>query len=1728
MAEAVIWDVVDAYFNHGGGPEAMSPLVQHQIGSYNEFIDRKLGQIIRGFNPVQICHMYREDIREFVHKIYIRILNPSLSKPFFQTPDGSQLLMTPHFARMNNLTYASNLLVDVNILTETINEDGITERKEATIPNVSIGKFPIMVRSKLCTLTQMPGTAEGNGKHECRYDFGGYFIINGNEKVVISQDRISENRTVVFAGNVNADGLTAEIRSMPDGVFLPPKTCALHLNAKPNQYGRTIRLTCTFLRTDIPLFTMFRALGIENDEDIIRFIVLDIDDEKQKRVLKELAASADDASDVRTQADALRILQRSMSLSGTPREYLDQPAVVAKMLQTFMENDFLPHVGHTFNRKALYLGYMARKLIRTYLGYDGYDNRDSYIHKRIDTPGVLIGNLFRQCYGKMIKEMRNLIQRELHVWRASTIAPQNIISASNVHRFLKQTVIESGMRYSLSTGNWGVKSLGGFQNIRQGVAQVLNRLSYYSMLSHLRRVNTPMEKNGKLVQPRKLENTQYGMICPAETPEGGAVGLVKNMAMGSQVTNAQSSANLRASIEMWGVRILDDTLSAVEVRAFLARMGTGHVVSVIINGDIMGYHDRPAELYAALKHAKRTGTISAYTAIIWDVQKGQIAMSTEAGRMCRPLFIVDASNQLRLAKGLANGHSLPVKGAPFATFMAPMVAEPREPREPTAANELGGEGNLNGLDGLDGGNGDNEDDQDRAHGRTMEGFVEMMDVEELDKSMVAMFPKDLTRLPKGVSMPPKYTHCEIHPSMLLGVLGVNIPFSNHNQAPRNAYQCLWEEELVWMADCTAVPIKDVHVGDRVMCFNPKTMMSEETVVTHHMVRDTDKKIYKVTMADERSIVATEDHMFYTMMGWRRVDTMTTATKLFMYNPEDPDPVNAVPVQVRSVIVFPVQVRVADITVASPHASFITADGFASHNCSMGKQAVGVYMSNYQERIDTMAHVLNYPQAPIVRTRLSKYMNIEKLPSGINAIVAIMTYSGFNQEDSVMLNQSAIDRGLFTSTYYKSYRDQCNKNHSTGEEEIFTRPVVDGTSHMKAYNYEKLGDDGFVPENTWVGANDVLVGKVMPIKVHGQIHPRDASLFMKSGDEGRVDRNYTGLNADGYRFCKVRLRQYRKPTVGDKVASTAAQKGTIGMVYRQQDMPFTKDGISPDIIINPHAIPSRMTVGQLMECLMGKACTMLGTKGDATPFRDVKMSELADVLASYGMERYGNEVLYDGRTGMQMKTEIFIGPTYYQRLKHMVCDKVHCTTENHTVLVRTGWKKIAEVTMDDEVATLVNNKELRYVRPTAVLAFPDFSGRIYRIKNQGIDLEVTAGHRMLVSTQHTRQRIWSDYRLVPAEDIAGKMAKYKKDCEWTVPDYQFILPEVTGYKCRIYPAKTVDMDAWLTFFGTWIAEGCAVHSKTKSSYIVNVCVIKNRVRTALKAALDKMEYKYATSDVAMNISNRQLHTYMLPYSVGAPHKFLPDWAWSLSASQCRTLIHAMQLGDGSFYEKTGCSVYYTSSVRLADDFQRLCIHAGWTSNITLHIPAGNTVEIRGKTVVSNYDVWRLSVVKKRVNPTVNHSHVHTQNVQVEEFIEYTGPVYCLQVPSEVFMVRRNGKAVWTGNSRGSSGPVVLLTRQPAEGRARNGGLRFGEMERDAIVGHGASAFIKERMSDCSDFFRVYVCRKCGILCTANPERGIYRCSYCKNGADIAQVRIPYSMKLLIQELMTMSVVPRFVV
>tara|TARA_B110000027_G_C16096351_1_gene290982 strand:- start:453 stop:1766 length:1314 start_codon:yes stop_codon:yes gene_type:complete len=335
---------------------------------------------------------------------------------------------------------------------------------------------------------------------------------------------------------------------------------------------------------------------------------------------------------------------------------------------------------------------------------------------------------------------------------------------------------------------------------------------------------------------------------------------------------------------------------------------------------------------------------------------------------------------------------------------------------------------------------------------------------------------------------------------------------------------------------------------------------------------------------------------------------------------------------------------------------------------MGKQALGVYMTNFNTRMDTLSNVLNYPQKSLIATKLSKYTHAMELPSGINAVVAIMTYTGFNQEDGIIVNRDALDRGLFTSTHYKTLKEQCNKNHSTGEEEVFCCP--DKADISKQFNYNKLNKDGFVNKNTFVKAGDIIVGKIMPKKIKGKIHNIDTSVAIKQNEEGTVDMNYNEINNEGYAFCKIRIRNHRKPAVGDKLASSIAQKASIGMIYNSEDMPYTKEGIVPDLIMNPHAIPSRMTIAQLMECVLGKVACVEGKTQDCTPYNDLSVEDICNKLESYGMEKHSNEIMYDGYTGRQMKTTIFIGPTYYQRLKHIVADKMHSRSSNGPIVFLT--------------------------------------------------------------------------------------------------------------------------------------------------------------------------------------------------------------------------------------------------------------------------------------------------------------------------------------------------------------------------------------------------------------------------------------------------------------------------
>lgn len=813
------------------------------------------------------------------------------------------------------------------------------------------------------------------------------------------------------------------------------------------------------------------------------------------------------------------------------------------------------------------------------------------------------------------------------------------------------------------------------------------------------------------------------------------------------------------------------------------------------------------------------------------------------------------------------------------------------------------------------------------------------------------------------------------------------------------------------------------------------------------------------------------------------------------------------------------------------------------------------------------------------------------------------------EDSIILNKSSVDRGLFASTYYRTYREQNNKNHANGEEECFVRPDLTTTKNLRPLNYDKLEPDGFVKEDTPVRGGDVIIGRCMPQKSpEGHILHKDTSVALKSNELGLIDRNcahdryFHNVNGDGYNFCKVRIRNNRVPTVGDKLclppwadvlttegwkriadvtkgdlvaqlgeddrvtyvhpeatyrfehhadeelyrvcsahvdltttlghrmyvrptrdaspagaaggkyalvparelcaavapvaykkdglwvsghaedvgamdldptafdeaaglpydcfwmaapdcaaylralvghfgdrdgiietdsaklagdvqrlalhaglaadisagrgkwayrvemvwdapvvgdatreqwseglvtgfeghvyclqvpshvfyvrmngkavwtgnSSRHGQKGTCGMLYRQEDMPFAEDGLVPDVIINPHAIPSRMTIGQLMETMMGQVCCGLGTYADATPFTDLSLSTLTKLLEEQcGMQKYCNRILHNPKTGLQMETLVFIGPTYYQRLKHMSVDKTHCLTPDHEVLTTLGWKPIADVTTDDLVATLLPDRaRLAYQHPLETLRF-EHRGSMYKVASRTVSLCTTLDHRMLVASPERPDA----FGLRAAKYVVGQAVVYKNDALWE-------------------PAP--DEAGW--------------------------------------------DETYGRGDL------------------GSGQGPFPSWVWKMPAEMCRRVV--MKLVRYS----PGDRVFFTACPTRAGDFMRLCLHAGWSAVI---MKATDTMEIE---------------VLFFERGDVNCSETVVEDRVVDG---YEGDVHCLRMPTEVFMVRHRGRMVWTGNSRSNQGPVVLMTRQPAEGRARDGGLRLGEMELQCLLGHGSVGFLKER-------------------------------------------------------------------
>ncbi|MBM3200151.1 DNA-directed RNA polymerase subunit B [Candidatus Woesearchaeota archaeon] len=340
-----------------------------------------------------------------------------------------------------------------------------------------------------------------------------------------------------------------------------------------------------------------------------------------------------------------------------------------------------------------------------------------------------------------------------------------------------------------------------------------------------------------------------------------------------------------------------------------------------------------------------------------------------------------------------------------------------------------------------------------------------------------------------------------------------------------------------------------------------------------------------------------------------------------------------------------------------------------------KQAIGLYTANFLTRMDTDVSVLHQPQRPIVKTFMYDALSLEKHAAGQNIVIALMSYEGQNMQDAIIINRGSIDRGLARSTYYRPYSVE-ELRYSGGLTDEVGIPYKEVKGYRTEKDYRHLEDDGIVYPEAKVEEEEVIIGKTSPPRFLGELEEfsiaanirRESSITIKHGEKGIVDMVVVTENEEGNRLIQVRLRDQRIPEVGDKFASRHGQKGVVGAIIPQSDMPFTASGIVPDIIFSPHSIPSRMTISHLIEAIAGKTGALRGKHIDATAFDAEPEKDLRKQLLELGFRENGTEKMYNGITGEEFEVQIFIGEMFYQRLKHMVANKLHARASGRIQLL----------------------------------------------------------------------------------------------------------------------------------------------------------------------------------------------------------------------------------------------------------------------------------------------------------------------------------------------------------------------------------------------------------------------------------------------------------------------------
>ena len=1112
--DKISWKIIDKYFN-----ENPNNLVAHHLESYNDFFNNGINRIFRENNPIRFIEREEESaVSNKRNECLLYLGGKDGDKIYFGKPviydDNHAHYMYPNDARLRNMTYGITIHYDVDV--DFIYYKG-DEKIEHSIKldKIYLGRFPIMLQSDLCILKSLGKDVRFN-MGECKNDYGGYFIIDGKEKVIICQEKFADN--MIYIRKNKSDDIysnSAEIRSVSEDASKPIRTTAVKIVApSPSLSNNQIVVTVPNVRKPVPLFILMRALGIISDKEIIKTCILDLN--KNEDYIDLFIPSIHDANKIFNQETAIKYIA-SFTKRGTVSS-------VIEILSDF----FLPHIGDTnFLDKAYFVGYMVNRLLKVFTLQEKPTDRDNFRFKRVELTGSLIYDLFREYY---LIQKRNIFKKidEEYYYHKGEYKNKKVggddndknkknavevnrykdgdnfigLIETNFNNFFKDRDVESGFKKAFK-GNWGSES----HTKRLGVVQDLNRLSYYTFISHLRKINLPLDASAKVIGPRLLNSSQWGVIDPIDTPDGGNIGLHKHLSIATHITSGTSGQ----PIIKWLKNNTPIKLILECDSDYLA-----NTTKVFVNGNWIGVVDKPIAteknelgLVELLKLFRRNGIISVFTSISFNYELNEIYIYTDAGRLSRPIYYIDDKNPSYNRKPI-----LEIIENNKITWQE-IVAGFKVKNDENFSFKMNKVYDVNQLyNDLDWGNDKVEgNDFTKLYNELLKNksVIDYLDTAEEESALIATYDEN-------VKKNKFFTHVEIDPSLILGVMGNLIIYPEHNPVTRNSF-----------------------------------------------------------------------------------------------------------------------------------------------SCGQSKQAVSMYHTNYQMRIDKMGVVLNYGQIPLIKSRYLEYINNEEIPYGVNAIVAIMAYTGYNVEDAILINEGAIQRGIFRTTYFSMYeaREESSKVSGTINSKFANIEKNNVVKIKPGYDYSLLDDYGMIRENTPLNDKIVLIGKITS-DLENRDRFIDDSVKPKKGQLGFVDKSFITQGEEGFNIAKVRIREERIPAIGDKMASRAGQKGTLGLIIPEEDMPFAQDGTRPDLIINPHAIPSRMTIGQIVESLFGKVCTSYGAFGDCTAFqvKGPNYSTYGPLLVEAGFNSTGNQVLYNGMNGEQIQADIYIGPTYYMRLKHMVKDKIN--------------------------------------------------------------------------------------------------------------------------------------------------------------------------------------------------------------------------------------------------------------------------------------------------------------------------------------------------------------------------------------------------------------------------------------------------------------------------------------